>query len=218
MRLTNSLRTTDFDCKGSDKTSRCGCTQTLLSDKLVHKLQALIKLSGSSITITSGYRCDKHNRYVGGASSSYHTKGMAADLRVKGMNPKDAARLAQTLGFTGIGMYNGIAGVFIHCDVRPKAYFWKNTSGKNLTVKTHGGEHKRCPYRLDSANKRKGSKGSGVKATQWILNTYGYPLSVDGVFGSKTESAVKTFQKDMGLAADGIVGAKTRAALSDVAE
>jgi peptidoglycan hydrolase-like protein with peptidoglycan-binding domain len=32
---------------------------------------------------------------------------------------------------------------------------------------------------------------------------------VDGIFGSKTESGVKTFQGDQGLVVDGIVGPAT---------
>jgi peptidoglycan hydrolase-like protein with peptidoglycan-binding domain len=34
-------------------------------------------------------------------------------------------------------------------------------------------------------------------------------VTADGVFGPKTEAAVKAFQKKHGLAADGIVGPKT---------
>lgn len=61
---------------------------------------------------------------------------------------------------------------------------------------------------------RNGSKGDDVKTLQTLLNTYGgYGLTADGIFGAKTESAVKAFQKSRGLIADGIVGTKTWAAL-----
>ncbi|WP_414586664.1 peptidoglycan-binding domain-containing protein [Scytonema sp. PCC 10023] len=54
---------------------------------------------------------------------------------------------------------------------------------------------------------RSGSKGDAVKAVQERLNFLGYgPLVADGIFGSKTEAAVKLFQKDKGLTVDGIVG------------
>ena len=33
--------------------------------------------------ITSGYRCRAVNNKVGGASNSYHLKGLAADIRVR---------------------------------------------------------------------------------------------------------------------------------------
>lgn len=51
---------------------------------------------------------------------------------------------------------------------------------------------------------KKGSRGSEVCTLQSKLN-----LIVDGVFGSITEEAVKTFQRENGLKADGIVGDKT---------
>lgn len=59
-----------------------------------------------------------------------------------------------------------------------------------------------------------GSTGSEVTAIQTKLNQLGYlKTPADGIFGSKTKSAVIQFQKDNGLAADGIVGSKTLAAL-----
>ncbi|MDE5774186.1 MAG: N-acetylmuramoyl-L-alanine amidase [Muribaculaceae bacterium] len=54
-----------------------------------------------------------------------------------------------------------------------------------------------------------GSKGGDVKTLQTALNKYGHGLTVDGVFGAKTETAVKNFQKANELSVDGIVGAKT---------
>lgn len=56
---------------------------------------------------------------------------------------------------------------------------------------------------------RQGSTGSDVKYLQDNLNRLGYSVVADGIFGVKTEAAVKKFQKDYGLVADGIVGAKT---------
>ena len=38
---------------------------------------------GKPITISSGYRCPALNKVVGGASTSQHTKGQAADLKGK---------------------------------------------------------------------------------------------------------------------------------------
>ena len=57
---------------------------------------------------------------------------------------------------------------------------------------------------------KSGSKGSSVKALQILLNGFGYSCgSVDGSFGPKTVSAVKTFQTKNGLTADGSVGSLT---------
>lgn len=49
-----------------------------------------------------------------------------------------------------------------------------------------------------------GSKGSDVKRLQEFLH-----VTADGIFGKKTEDALKKYQKDNGLTADGICGAKT---------
>lgn len=56
---------------------------------------------------------------------------------------------------------------------------------------------------------QKGSSGSTVKLLQQTLNKKGYNLSVDGIFGSKTQAAVRDYQKKNKLQTDGIVGAKT---------
>lgn len=52
------------------------------------------------------------------------------------------------------------------------------------------------------------------RTVQTKLKRWGYYTgSVDGIYGPKTKSAVKYFQRKNGLAVDGIVGPKTAAAL-----
>ena len=59
-----------------------------------------------------------------------------------------------------------------------------------------------------------GSNSSDVKLVQKKLKNWGYYSgSIDGIYGSKTRSAVRLFQRRNGLAVDGIVGNKTLAAL-----
>ena len=61
---------------------------------------------------------------------------------------------------------------------------------------------------------KRGSRGDLVRQLQTRLRSWGYYSgTVDGVYGAKTESAVRAFQKRNGLTADGIVGQKTAAAL-----
>ena len=61
---------------------------------------------------------------------------------------------------------------------------------------------------------KNGSTGAAVTALQKELNAkHHYGLTVDGVFGGGTETAVKNFQSHMGLTADGIVGPATWQAL-----
>lgn len=55
---------------------------------------------------------------------------------------------------------------------------------------------------------------SQIRTMQTKLKRWGYYTgSVDGIYGSKTRAAVRSFQKKNGLAVDGIVGPKTLAAL-----
>ncbi len=59
-----------------------------------------------------------------------------------------------------------------------------------------------------------GSSGETVKQIQQKLKNWGYYSgSVDGIYGSQTESAVKSFQKANGLTVDGIAGPATLAAI-----
>ncbi len=61
---------------------------------------------------------------------------------------------------------------------------------------------------------KKGSTGDVVAEVQRRLKNWGYYFGVvDGVYGSRTEEAVRFFQRRNGLAADGQVGNKTLAAL-----
>lgn len=61
---------------------------------------------------------------------------------------------------------------------------------------------------------KNGSKGEEVKKLQSELNKFApYNLIADGIFGAKTEQAVKDFQFHKGLTIDGIVGPKTWEAL-----
>lgn len=66
----------------------------------------------------------------------------------------------------------------------------------------------------DAASYKKGSTGSVVTEIQQKLLNWGYYSgSVDGIYGSQTEKAVKYFQEKNGLTADGIAGQATLAAL-----
>jgi len=57
------------------------------------------------------------------------------------------------------------------------------------------------------------SSGNFVYILQYLLNQYGYNLSVDGKFGVRTQNAVISFQKNNNLTEDGIVGRNTWNAL-----
>ena len=62
---------------------------------------------------------------------------------------------------------------------------------------------------VDARDLQIGMSGADIYALQRLLVELGYDLSVDGVFGKRTETIVKQIQHAAGLASDGIVGAKT---------
>ncbi|MBR6902787.1 MAG: peptidoglycan-binding protein, partial [Clostridia bacterium] len=65
-----------------------------------------------------------------------------------------------------------------------------------------------------AALSKMGSVGNEVTAIQNVLKRQGYYTgAVDGIFGSKTLAAVKSFQRANGLTVDGIAGPQTLKAL-----
>lgn len=79
--------------------------------------------------------------------------------------------------------------------------------GRPIRVSAHDEDERllllRTPY----------MEGGDVKEMQEVLVKVGLLASADGVFGPKTDEAVKKFQAQNGLEADGIVGPATRRAL-----
>ncbi|MDO7787107.1 D-Ala-D-Ala carboxypeptidase family metallohydrolase [Desulforamulus aquiferis] len=99
----------EFACKGTGLVH--------VKPELVNKLEKLRQLIGKPITITSGYRSPEHNARIGGAINSRHLLGQAVDIVVQGMNPVQVAKLAEQVGFRGIGIYD--KDRFTHVDIGP---------------------------------------------------------------------------------------------------
>lgn len=120
MQIAKNFRVKEFRCKdGSDKI-------LIDTDFVVNKLQKIRDHFGAPITINSAYRTESHNKKVGGAKSSYHMKGQAFDIVVKGHTPLEIARFAESIGITGIIQYNS----FVHVDSRQTKYWARNDNGK----------------------------------------------------------------------------------------
>jgi hypothetical protein len=60
---------------------------------------------------------------------------------------------------------------------------------------------------------RKGDQQHPVQTLQHLLRARGQNLTVDGIFGPRTDAAVRAFQQQKALAVDGIVGPDTWSAL-----
>lgn len=96
--------------------------ECMLHSKLVTTLQKYRDTLNRPLIITSGYRSPAKNSSVGGSSSSQHCRGTAVDISLSstGKNINDAARIAEQVGFDGIGKYKG----HIHVDTRGTRARW----------------------------------------------------------------------------------------------
>lgn len=127
-RLSTSFVSTEFDCRGNG----C-CKQTKVDEKLIGYLQKIRNHFGKSVRINSGYRCEYHNKKVGGSSNSQHIKGRAADIVVSGIRPIEVAKYAESIGMKGIGLYPS----FVHVDTRTTKFYWCGHEQEHRT--TFGG-------------------------------------------------------------------------------
>lgn len=108
-RLSKNFTSEEFACK-------CGCGYDTPNPELVRMLQATRDLYGKQMTITSGCRCIKHNRTVGGAANSAHIDGNAVDiLTPTGVDRYLIIKALIQAGFERIGI--NFNKKFIHVDV-----------------------------------------------------------------------------------------------------
>lgn len=131
--LSTNFKSTEFDCHGSG----C-CSSTQVDEDLVKYLQKIRDHFGKPVSISSGYRCATHNKNIGGATNSRHSKGQAADIYISGVKPAEIAKYAESIGILGIGLYETDKdGHFVHVDTRTTKSFWYGQSEASRT--TFGG-------------------------------------------------------------------------------
>lgn len=108
----------------------------------------------------------------------------------------------------------------VHTDSQSSVYGWVDASlvkkqGSSTTVTPTPEPDpepvpQTCPYAEPKRELTKGHSGEDVKWVQWYLTHDGYPVTIDGKFGSDTDKKVRQFQKDQGIKVDGWVGTDTR--------
>lgn len=101
---------------------KCGCKFNTVDYELAMVLDTLREFFNTPVTITSGCRCVDHNKAVGGSPNSKHLLGIAADIKVKGVSPKEVYEYLDTKYTTkyGIGLYSS----WVHIDVRKHRARW----------------------------------------------------------------------------------------------
>lgn len=142
--LSPHFNISEFRCK-------CGKEHETLNDpELIEKLEILYAaLNCSKIIVTSGYRCEQHDKSVGGSGIGQHTLGNAADICCYGqdgqpISSKVVCCKAQDIGFRGIANITA-AYIYTHVDVRPNGKWYGNEVHGNNSVtddfyKYFGGE------------------------------------------------------------------------------
>ena len=102
----------EFACKdGSD--------DIVIDSDLINVIQNIRNFIKKPIKIISGYRTEHYNIMCGGASNSFHTKGLAADITAD-YDINLLAVLAAVYGCRGIIIYK--KQNFVHVDMRPNLY------------------------------------------------------------------------------------------------
>lgn len=189
-RLSANFRVKEF-------ASHDGADTVYIDDELIYLLQGIRNHFRRPVVITSGYRTAAYNKAIGGSASSNHTKGLAADIQVKGVHPVLVAMYAEELRAGGIGLYAYSDGGFCHIDTRAVKYRWLCT--------VRGGKNEQVARQLPTL--KIGGASNTFNSVLLLQRTLG--VSQSGTFGNATEAAVKNFQKWSGLKADGIAGVKT---------
>lgn len=105
--------------KKSEFTCKCGCGSNNISLELVKIADEVRKHFGKPMTITSGTRCSKHNKNVGGVSTSRHLSGKACDFYISGVSQNQILELTKKLVSQGKLRYTyGIANSSaVHMDI-----------------------------------------------------------------------------------------------------
>lgn len=99
------------------------CDKILIESELVKVLEDVRTHFNMPVIITSGYRTPEYNKKIGGVKNSQHTKGTAADIKVKTVLASEVQRYLNRKypDKYGIGKYEN----FTHIDVREKKARWR---------------------------------------------------------------------------------------------
>ena len=112
----------------------------------------LVRLKiGKPIRVTSGFRGKELNKAIGGASRSFHTRGLAADLQVKGMTNQELAIVCASVGLPDLIIEETLKRrrPWVHAQIEALG---KTPRGKCLLARTINGKTKYLPCGPDFEN------------------------------------------------------------------
>jgi zinc D-Ala-D-Ala carboxypeptidase len=110
----------------SEMACRCGeCGRHDMDEEFMRKLQELRNVCGP-LQISSGLRCEAHNKKTGGYPKSAHLQGRGADIRIYGPKALKVMEESRKIGFNGIGFSQKGEHKkrFIHLDTLEREAVW----------------------------------------------------------------------------------------------
>lgn len=189
-----------FDCSGLGMYYLQNITGAYSSDA---NANTLMNDKCSKITKRSALKMGDWVFRVNSSGRAYHIGYVVSDdLQVIEAKGRDDGVVKRGIDASGSSYWNAYG--------RPKIF--KTEIAEKTTAKTDNGGG----IVIEVDELKKGSEGAQVKTVQRLLIAMGYSCGscgADGEFGSGTLDAVKSFQKAKGLSVDGIVGSKTWSAL-----
>ena len=105
---------------------KCGkCREDEMDGEFMRMLQELRNKVGP-LRISSGRRCETHNRASGGYPKSAHLQGQGSDIQVFGPRALKVVEQSRRLGFSGIGISQkgDHKDRFVHIDILPREALW----------------------------------------------------------------------------------------------
>ena len=112
-KIADHFKVKEFACKD-------GTPIVFVDEYLAVILEIARKTIKKPIIITSGYRTVNHNAKVNGAKYSFHTRGMAADIRADGIKPKELAKVLDKIAPNSCGII--VYDSWVHFDTRNTKY------------------------------------------------------------------------------------------------
>lgn len=157
----------------------------------------------------SGVGFDKSAGYFVNIKVSANTTMHYFHLREQSKLKKgDVVKQGQIIGY--MGSTGNSTGAHLHWGIKCNGEWINPTPYLDKDYTETKKEAAKVNIELDIL--RQGAKGETVKALQRMLYALGYDLGdkpIDGAFGTKTDAAVRAYQKKKGLSVDGIVGQAT---------
>ena len=93
---------------------QCGCGFDTVDISTLSILEAVRDHFGP-VVVTSGCRCEEHNKRVGGSPNSQHKFARAADIKVSSTKPETVyGWVAENFPHASLGLYD----TFVHVDTR----------------------------------------------------------------------------------------------------